>query len=78
MRQAIARKPEEKQRRVLRRSGYFPHFYLGLARYHLGDCAGALASWAESESQGAIVGRDEYVERAMRWSRTRTRRTRTT
>ena len=61
MRQAIAGRPEEKQRLGIRRSRYFPHYYLGLARYHLGDCSGALASWAESEGQGAIVGRDEYV-----------------
>lgn len=58
MRRAIEGRPEEKRRKL--RSNYFPHFYLGLARYHLGDCPGALASWTESENQGVIVGRDEY------------------
>ncbi len=62
MRRAIAGRPEEKRQRRLLRRGYYPHFYLGLARYRLGDCAGALTSWAESEGQGAIVGRDEYSE----------------
>ncbi len=62
MRRAIEGHPEERRRRGLRRNGYYPHFYLGLARYNRGDCRGALASWAESEDQGAIVGRDEYVE----------------
>ncbi len=62
MRRAIEGRSEEKQRRLLRRGGYFPHFYLGLARYYLGDCPGALASWTESEGQGAIVGRDEFAE----------------
>ncbi len=61
MRQAIEGRPEEKGRRLLGRS-YFPHYYLGLARYHIGDCSGALAAWAESESQAAIVGRDPYNE----------------
>lgn len=64
MRAAIERRTEEKRRLVFRFyfGGYFPHYYLGMARYHLGDCAGALASWAESEGQGAIVGRDEHAE----------------
>ncbi len=62
MRQAIAGKSEEKKQRRMLRRGYYPYFYLGLARYHLGDCAGAVASWAESEGQGAIVGRGEYAE----------------
>ncbi len=62
MRRAIEERPGEKRRRGLRRRGYFPHYYLGLARYHLRDCPGALASWAESEDQGVIIGRDEYSE----------------
>jgi hypothetical protein len=62
MQRAIAEKPEEKRRGVFRRGGYFPHYYLGLARYYRGDCPGALASWAESENQGVIIGRSEYAE----------------
>lgn len=62
MRRAIELKPEEKRKLLIRRSSYFPHFYLGLARYRQGDCAGALKSWAESESQAAIVGQSEFFE----------------
>lgn len=62
MQRAIEAEPEEKAHLLLHRGGYFPHFYLGLARYHLGDCEGALAVWAESDQQGAIVGQDEYLE----------------
>ncbi len=33
---------------------YVPHYYLGLAFYHLGEYADALETWEESERQGAI------------------------
>ncbi len=33
---------------------YLPHYYLGLALYNGGDCAGALEAWRLSESQGAV------------------------
>lgn len=62
MRRAIELKPEEKRRLLMRRGGYFPHFYLGLARYRQGDCTGAMAAWDESERQAAIVGKEEYLE----------------
>jgi hypothetical protein len=39
---------------------YLPHFYLGLALFNSGDCAGALRSWAMSESQGAVRKSDQY------------------
>jgi hypothetical protein len=39
---------------------YLPHFYLGLALFNSGDCAGALRSWATSESQGAVQKSEKY------------------
>jgi hypothetical protein len=60
MRRAIAEDPEESKRGL--RSDYFPHYYLGLARYYLGDCPGALDSWEESENQGVIIGSQEHRE----------------
>lgn len=62
MGQAIERRPSERRRRLIRSTGYYPHFYLGLARYHMEDCPGALAAWAESERQSAIVGTDEFSD----------------
>jgi hypothetical protein len=33
---------------------YVPHYYLGVALMNLGDCRGALDSWALAEKDGAI------------------------
>lgn len=52
MRQAIAERSEARRRR---RQVYIPHYYLGLARFRLGDCKGALAAWAEAERQGPVM-----------------------
>ena len=38
---------------------YVPHYYYGLARYHLGDCAQALRSWNDSEEQGVLLDEEE-------------------
>lgn len=35
---------------------YLPHYYLGLARFNTGDCAGALREWETSQKQGAVKG----------------------
>ncbi|MDX1382844.1 MAG: hypothetical protein R3190_04315 [Thermoanaerobaculia bacterium] len=53
MRAAIAERPEARQRRRL---VYIPHYYLGLARFRQGDCAGADEAWRESERQGVVQG----------------------
>jgi len=63
MQDAIAAKPAEGE--TIRFYGqrfepYLPHFYLGLALFNSGDCAGALRSWATSESQGAIRKYEQY------------------
>ena len=54
MTEATKERPEAAQRliRHLQFKPYVPWFYLGLARYHEDDCAGALDAWAESERQG--------------------------
>lgn len=58
MRQAIAERPVESGEPVKiygsRFLPYLPHFYLGLARFGLGDCEGALLAWQESERQGTV------------------------
>jgi len=41
---------------------YIPYFYLGQARYKLGDCEGALEAWKESQKQGVISGLSENSE----------------
>lgn len=39
---------------------YLPHYYLGLARYRLGDCQGAIEAWDTAVNQGVIQSQDEY------------------
>jgi hypothetical protein len=39
---------------------YVPHFWLGIARFNLGDVDGALREWKTSEEQGAIEKTDYY------------------
>lgn len=41
---------------------YVPHFWLGIARFNLGDIDGALREWKISEEQGAI-SKTEYYPR---------------
>lgn len=57
---AIALDPIESPQPVARPSGmnfepYLPHLALGIARCESGDLAGAVASWAESDRQGAAL-----------------------
>ena len=39
-----------------RRQTYIPYYYIGLARFRQGDCAGADEVWGQSESQGVVQG----------------------
>ncbi len=39
---------------------YVPHFWLGIAKFNLGDVDGALREWKTSEDQGAIEKTDYY------------------
>jgi hypothetical protein len=61
MAEAILERREEKLKlpaRLFMRP-YIPHFYLGYARFKLGDCAGALTAWTESERQGVLPKLEE-------------------
>jgi hypothetical protein len=64
---AIAERAEEKMKLPVKLflRPYVPHFYLGFARFESGDCAGALAAWAESERQGVAPRLPEF-DRARR------------
>jgi hypothetical protein len=46
---------------------YLPHFFLGEALFYLGDCAGAVTEWAESQRQGAVAARRDYVMLIQGW-----------
>jgi hypothetical protein len=39
---------------------YVPRYYLGLALSNLGDCAGALENWGQSEAAGAVKETNVY------------------
>lgn len=41
--------------------GYLPHYWLGVAKFNLGDNDGALRHWRISENQGAIARTAEYA-----------------
>jgi hypothetical protein len=63
MSDALAEQPREGEQVKLygmRFEPYLPHYYLGLARFNAGDCAGALSAWSTSESQGAVKGTGQY------------------
>jgi hypothetical protein len=45
---------------------YVPHFWLGIAKFNLGDVDGALREWKTSEDQGVIT-RTEYYQRMKDW-----------
>ena len=47
-------------------AAYTPHFWLGIAKYNLGDIDGALREWRISEEQGAIA-RTPYYSRLKDW-----------
>lgn len=45
---------------------YVPHFYLGIAKFNLGDTEGALREWRISEEQGAVA-RTQYYGKMKDW-----------
>lgn len=47
-------------------AAYTPHFWLGIAKFNLGDVDGALREWKISEEQGAIA-RTPYYARLKDW-----------
>ncbi|MCB1036700.1 MAG: hypothetical protein KDD47_22940 [Acidobacteria bacterium] len=62
--QAVAGRPEPSPRlgRKLYFKPYLPHFYLGSAYFHLGDCRHAVEAWNESERRGVIVDQPQIAE----------------
>ncbi len=56
------RKPSPRLTRKLYLKPYLPHFYLGSAYFHLGNCPGAVAAWNESERFGVIVDQPQFRE----------------
>ena len=67
MRAAIASDPKESSERKvggflgLGSMEYLPYYFLGEALLGLGDCVGAVEAWANSEQQGAVKVRREFV-----------------
>ena len=45
---------------------YTPHFFLGIAKFNLGDVDGALREWRISEEQG-VIARTEYYATMKNW-----------
>jgi hypothetical protein len=45
---------------------YVPHFWLGIAKFNLGDVDGALREWRVSEEQG-VLARTDYYARMKDW-----------
>lgn len=41
---------------------YTPHFWLGIAKFHLGDLDGALREWRISEEQGVVQNTPYYAQ----------------
>ena len=64
LRVAAEEKSVEGERLLLygmRYKPYLPHYYLGLAYFHTGNCEAALKAWAESDRQGAVRQQSEYA-----------------
>ena len=68
LQKAIAEMPNEGTQVKTRAAfiTYVPHFWLGIAKYNLGDIDGALREWRTSEEQGAI-GKTEYYATMKNW-----------
>lgn len=45
---------------------YVPHFWLGIAKFNLGDVDGALREWKTSEEQG-VLARTDYYSSMKNW-----------
>ena len=45
---------------------YVPHFWLGIAKFNLGDVDGAIREWRISEEQG-VLARTDYYSRMKDW-----------
>ncbi|HEY5609988.1 MAG TPA: hypothetical protein VIL97_02175, partial [Thermoanaerobaculia bacterium] len=68
MNRAIALKPVEELAAKARSEiiVYVPHFWLGIAKYHLGDADGALNEWQVSQQQN-VIQRTQYYADLRAW-----------
>ncbi|HYI12205.1 MAG TPA: serine/threonine-protein kinase [Thermoanaerobaculia bacterium] len=67
---AIADEPDEFLSDEQPRNGYtayLPHFWLGVAKFNLGDVDGALREWKISEEQGVVLKSPYYAEQLREW-----------
>ncbi len=46
----------------MRYEPYMPYFFLGQAKFKIGDCSGALAAWKTSIAQGVIKQQEQFSE----------------
>lgn len=65
---AIAAAPAESSAARVRNAAivYVPHYWLGVAKFNLGDVDGAVRAWRISEEQGAIA-KTEFYPRLREW-----------
>src|ERR1700737_1360165 len=68
LQRAIAEMPEERNATRTRNEiiTYVPHFFLGIAKFNLGDVDGALREWKTSEDQG-VVQNTIYYSKMREW-----------
>ena len=65
---AIAAAPAESSAARVRNAAivYVPHYWLGVAKFNLGDVDGAVRAWRISEEQGAIA-KTEFYPKLREW-----------
>lgn len=65
---AIAAAPAENAAARVRNNAivYLPHYWLGVAKFNLGDVDGAVRAWRVSEDQGAIA-KTEFYPKLREW-----------
>lgn len=65
---AIAAAPAESSAARVRNTAivYVPHYWLGVAKFNLGDVDGAVRAWRVSEEQGAIA-KTEFYPKLREW-----------
>jgi hypothetical protein len=63
LQRSISEMPNESNAARTRRDTivYVPHFWLGIAKFNLGDVEGALREWRTSEEQGVVQNTDYYA-----------------
>lgn len=63
LQRSISEMPNESNAARTRRDTivYVPHFWLGIAKFNLGDVDGAIREWRTSEEQGVVQNTDYYA-----------------